>query len=76
MPAIAPSLSKKILREGWSLHQRLQAAQGVEGGNQPASAASSLERWRERLAADNNNYFDKRLEWDGLTLAGAAWALN
>ncbi len=76
MPAIAPSLSKKILREGWSLHQRLQAAQGVEGGNQPASAAGSLERWRERLAADNNNSFDKRLEWDGLTLAGAAWALN
>ena len=72
-----PSLEQRLRLEGWSLHQRLSwiAAHGL-----PAGASSlqddALQSWRQVVAPDNPANFDKRLTWDGLTPAAAAWALN
>jgi len=70
------SVGERIRREGWSLHQRLQKVQGRGAGSQSAETVSILKFWRELVAPDNPGNFEKRLEWDGLTLASAAWALN
>ena len=70
------SVGERVRREGWSLHQRLQTVQGGGACSQSAEPASILKRWRELVAPDNPGNFEKRLEWDGLTLASAAWALN
>jgi type 2 lantibiotic biosynthesis protein LanM len=74
--ALPDSVGDRVRREGWSLHQRLQTAQGGGAGSQSAESATNLKRWRELVAPDNPANFDKRLEWGGLTLASAAWALN
>jgi hypothetical protein len=74
--ALPDSVGERVRREGWSLHQRLQTAQGGGAGSQSAEPASILKRWRELVAPDNPGNFEKRLEWDGLTLASAAWVLN
>jgi type 2 lantibiotic biosynthesis protein LanM len=70
------SVGERVRREGWSLHQRLQTVQGGGAGSQSAEPASILKSWRELVAPDNPGNFEKRLEWDGLTLASAAWVLN
>jgi len=70
------SIEDRVRREGWTLHQRLQTAQGGGAGSQSAEHANILKRWRELVAPDYPGNFEKRLEWDGLTLASAAWALN
>jgi type 2 lantibiotic biosynthesis protein LanM len=70
------SVGDRVRREGWSLYQRLQTAQGGGAGSQSAESATNLKRWRELVAPDNPANFEKRLEWDGLTLASAVWALN
>jgi type 2 lantibiotic biosynthesis protein LanM len=36
----------------------------------------AFQRWRQVVAPDNPANFDKRLAWDGLTPAAAAWALD
>ena len=74
--ALPDLVADRVRREGWSLHQRLQTAQGGGASSQSAEPAINLNRWRELVAPDNPANFDKRLEWDGLTLASAAWALN
>ena len=74
--ALPDSVGERVRREGWSLHQRLQTVQGGGACSQSAEPACILKRWRELVAPDNPGNFEKRLEWDGLTLASAAWALN
>ncbi len=69
-------LEQLLRREGWSLHQRLQAAARLAGVVQPSCRSESLDRWRGMVGPDNAVNFDKRLAWDGLTVASAAWALN
>jgi type 2 lantibiotic biosynthesis protein LanM len=69
-------LEAQLKREGWTLHQRLGAAakQCTEAGDpQPAEV---LTAWRQLVGPDNPSNFDKRLDWDGLTPAQAAWALD
>jgi len=72
-----PSLEQRLRLEGWSLHQRLSwiAARGLpaEDGSVQGDA---FQKWRQVVAPDNPAYFDKRLAWDGLTPAAAAWALD
>jgi type 2 lantibiotic biosynthesis protein LanM len=66
-------------REGWSLHQRLQVASGraaTMSGGSSAGVARDLEAWRRVVAPDSHGNFDKRLRWDGLSLADATWALD
>ena len=64
-----PALGDRLLREGWSLHARLrQSPPSVTG-------EKVLESWRMVVAPDQPANFGKRLEWDGLTAAQAAWAL-
>jgi type 2 lantibiotic biosynthesis protein LanM len=74
--ALPDSVGERVRREGWSLHQRLQTVQGGGACSQSAEPACILKRWRELVAPDNPGNFEKRLEWDCLTLASAAWALN
>lgn len=64
------ALKERLLLEGWSLHDRLRQCPQEVGGEQ------SLESWRTVVAPDQPNNFVKRLEWDGLCAAQAAWALT
>jgi type 2 lantibiotic biosynthesis protein LanM len=65
-------LDQRLLREGWSLHRRLRAAASQHDPRNPYL----LEIWRQVVAPDNTSNFDKRLEWDSLAAANAAWALD
>ena len=67
------ALDKQLRREGWSLHQRLELAVAATDHGQPNVP---LESWRQVVAPDQPANFDKRLAWDGLDPASAAWALN
>jgi type 2 lantibiotic biosynthesis protein LanM len=68
---ISNKLKDQLLREGWSLLQRLDAAP-------PDFLASTilLESWCQVVAPDRPSNFDKRLRWDGLSADRAAWALD
>ena len=71
------TLEQRLRLEGWSLHQRL--AWVLNHGLPPtarAQDANLLQAWRQVVAPDNPVNFDKRLAWDGLTPAAAAWALD
>lgn len=67
------TLDARLLREGWSLHQRLEVASSAAESSQ---AGADLASWREIVAPDNTANFDKRLAWDGLSAASAAWAID
>lgn len=70
------SLEQTVRLEGWSLHQRLSWIADQEQLPGYASLRNeSLQTWRQVVAPDNPDNFDKRLAWDGLTLSKAAWAL-
>ena len=77
MPAPGASFSPKILKQGWSLHQRLAitATRGAEAPPLPKDA-DPLASWRMVVAPDQREAFAKRLQWDGLTPEAAAWALE
>ena len=77
-PAGSPTgnVEERVLREGWTLHQRLQAAAGCDLANELSSEARVLDRWLAFVAPDNPLNFDKRLAWDNLTIAAALWALD
>ncbi len=66
-------LDLRLRREGWSLHHRLDTAPDADGELQHRAV---LESWRQLVAPDNHSNFDKRLRWDGLSEASAAWALD
>ena len=74
--SVEPSLEQRMRLEGWSLHQRLS---WIAGQDQPPGCGSlrdeALHTWRQVVAPDNPANFEKRLAWDGLTPATAAWAL-
>jgi type 2 lantibiotic biosynthesis protein LanM len=79
--SVAPHtpLDQLLLREGWSLHERLRLARlrrGAYSKPRSGSVEVDLEAWRRVVAPDSPGNFDKRLQWDGLTHADAAWALN
>jgi len=67
------TLDAQLRREGWSLHQRLEAA--VVAGS-PQLSSAQLESWRQIVAPDSPVNFDKRLAWDGLSAASAGWVLD
>ena len=67
------ALDTQLRREGWSLHQRLEAAVATTDDRQPNVP---LESWRQLVAPAQPANFDKRLAWDGLNPSSAAWALN
>ena len=67
------AIEERLLREGWTLHQRLDSAPAAAGEPQHRAV---LDRWRQVVAPDNPDNFDKRLRWDGFTEASAAWALD
>jgi len=67
------TLDAQLLREGWSLHQRLEAA--VAAGS-PQHSSTQLDSWRQIVAPDSPINFDKRLDWDGLDAGCAAWVLD
>lgn len=64
------AMADRLRLEGWSLHQRLQCAPALKG------ASEGLMSWRAVVGPDSAANFDKRLCWDGLSPATAAWALN
>ena len=63
------TIDARLHREGWSLHQRLEAA--ITSGEVPQSGAA-IQSWCQIVAPDNDANFDKRLAWDGLSAASAA----
>lgn len=63
-------LDDQLLLEGWSLHRRLQLAPRLKG------LGDGLASWYAVVAPDNSAHFERRLVWDGLSPASAAWALN
>jgi type 2 lantibiotic biosynthesis protein LanM len=73
------ALDQLLRREGWSLHERLRVAPlrcHASAVARSGSVEIDLEAWRRVVAPDSPGNFDKRLQWDGLTHADAAWALN
>ena len=76
-PSLQRSLEQALLLEGWSLHERLSWVAN-HGLNQTSSALPppALNEWRRIVAPDNSANFDKRLDWDGLTVTPAARALD
>ncbi len=64
---VKPSLEQRLLLEGWSLHQRLSwaIAHGCPSGG-GGHQRNALQSWRQVVAVDNAENFDKRLAWDGL----------
>ncbi len=73
------SLTTRLLREGWSLHDRLRIAATLDisrSGDMGLKSDSQLEAWRKAVAPHDASNFEKRLRWDNLTLASAAWALQ
>ena len=75
LPADVPdgAIEQRLLREGWSLHQRLDSAPTAVG---ELHNRTVLGRWRQVVAPDSLGNFDKRLRWDGFSEASAAWALD
>jgi type 2 lantibiotic biosynthesis protein LanM len=72
-------LDQVLLLEGWSLHERLQVASACvspPGLPIPAAVEQHLAAWRQVVDPYCLDSFDKRLQWDGLTHANAAWALH
>ena len=67
------TLDAQLRREGWSLHQRLEADIAA---SHPAQSSAHLESWRQIVAPDSPINFDKRLDWDGLDAGSAPWVLN
>lgn len=66
-----------VLREGWSLHQRLAVAPHVgalSGGL--AADISQVEAWRRAVAPDFPHHLEWRLAWDGHDLTTAAAVLQ
>ena len=74
--ALFSRIEDRVLREGWTLHQRLQAAAGSDLTNELSGETRALDRWLEAVAPDNPLNFHKRLAWDNLTIAAAFWALD
>jgi type 2 lantibiotic biosynthesis protein LanM len=73
------SLETRLLREGWSLHDRLRASATLNirrSGDKCLDLKGKLDAWCSAVAPDDASNFDKRLRWDGLTLASAGWALQ
>ena len=71
------SLNQKLFREGWGLHQRLEiAAEHCSGAPDLPVSAEQLALWSKVVAPYRELNFSKRLLWDSLSPAAAAWALN
>lgn len=68
-------LEDELIREGWSLHDRLDAARSIDD-DCSISDDEILLPWQRVVAPDTIGNFQKRLIWDGLTSTQAAWALN
>ncbi len=66
-------MDERLRREGWSLHQRLNTAPASDGEPQHSAVLAS---WRHVVAPNNHINFAKRLRWDGLSEASAAWAVD
>ena len=69
-------IEELVRREGWSLHQRVEVAAQRDVASHLIDTTRHLERWHEVVAPDNPLNFDKRLDWDDLSIARAAWALD
>ena len=73
----ASSLEHRLLFEGWSLSQRLSwiTNQEQRKGN-GFLEADPLQSWRKIVAPHNQENFDRRLAWDGISPEAAASALQ
>ena len=65
-----------VLRNGWTLGERLQEAAGKSGLTGDPQAQRRLRSWREAIAPTSKADFEKRLAWQQLSTAEVAWALN
>ena len=72
----AATLEEQLLRQGWSLHQRLEASAELQASSDQQHDQGLLDVWRKVVAPDSPRNFDKRLEWDGFSAASAVWALD
>lgn len=63
-------LNNKLVREGWSFHERLDYF--ARASNEDTSAnlddfdLSCQDKWAQKIADGNNAKFQKRLQWDNL----------
>ena len=69
-------LKRSILKEGWTLHERLRHAKVHSCMRDLNRNHIQMKLWSNAIAPDQPNNFNKRLNWDGLTLGNAAWALE
>lgn len=73
----ASSLEHRLLFEGWSLSQRLSWITNHEQrkGN-GFLGEDPLQSWRKIVAPHNQEHFDRRLAWDGISPEAAASVLQ
>jgi type 2 lantibiotic biosynthesis protein LanM len=65
-----------LKREGWSFHSRLEKALELSVVGDTAQAEQQLKAWSNALSENSTDILSKRLAWDGLDSAGAAWAIR
>jgi type 2 lantibiotic biosynthesis protein LanM len=65
-----------LKREGWSFHSRLEKALELSVIGDTCQAEQQLKSWSNALSGDSTNALSKRLAWDGLNNASAAWAIH
>lgn len=65
-----------LKREGWSFHSRLEKALELNVVGDTAQAEQQLKAWSKALGEQNPGTLSKRLAWDGLNNASAAWVVH
>ena len=73
-------LKRKLLREGWTINERIEKAiqaKGVGYGSQNKSTQTKdLKECKIKGEEEENLNFEKSIMWDGLTKLSATWINN
>lgn len=70
------ALNQLILRECWTLHERIEAARNHRFIGKSTHKSDRLEAWQRAVSPNHSDNFEKRLSWDGLTENQATWVLD
>jgi hypothetical protein len=74
------TLDKKILREGWTLQERINHVRKERSNRckpkEERNTNADLKEWEKSFGDSSGANFKKRLKWAGLTFDDAAWITN
>ena len=70
------ALNQLILRECWTLHERIEAVRKHRFIGKSTHESDRLCAWQRAVSPRNSDNFAKRLNWDALTENQATWVLD